>query len=70
MKRKYPRSVRAAKRRGWAVVEPTKFNNVSYLGLMIWTDRNTTGKYVSSFEPTRFAFEQIADAAYFTLKWS
>lgn len=70
MKRKYPRSVRAAKRRSWTVVEPTKFNNVSYLGLMIWTDRNTSGKYVSSFEPTRFAFEQIADAAYFTLKWS
>ena len=70
MKRKYPRSVRAAKRRGWTVVEPAKFNNTSYLGLVIWTDYNSNGKYVSSFEPTRFAFENVEDAAYFTLKWS
>lgn len=70
MKRKYPRSVRAAKRGGWTIVEPAKSNNISYLGLMIWTDGNSSGKYVSSFDPTRFAFEEIADAAFFALKWS
>lgn len=71
MKRRYPRSVRGAKRRGWTVVEPKNYadKGASYLGLMIWTDRNAKGKYVSSFEPTRFAFENEGDAAWFALKW-
>lgn len=74
MKRKYPRSVRGAVRRGWIVVEPkydpTRVNNPSYLGLQIWTDCNVQGKYVSSFRPTKFAFELEKDATWFSLKWS
>jgi len=74
MRRKFPRNVRSAKRRGWFVVEPTydptKQGNPSYLGLQIWTDVNSKGKYVSSFDPTRFAFESIDDAAFFSLKWA
>lgn len=74
MKRRLPRSVRGAKRRGWIVVEPTydptKEGNPSYLGLQIWTDFNSTGKYVSSFDPTKFAFEKPEDAMFFKLKWS
>lgn len=72
MKRRYPRSVRGAKRRGWTMIEPKNYadKNVSYLGLQIWTDRNAKGKYVSSFEPTKFAFELDRDASWFALKWS
>ena len=70
MKRK-PRDIRSAKRQGWTVVEPKNYagKNVSYLGLMIWTDRNAKGRYVSSFSPTRFAFENEGDASWFALKW-
>ena len=72
MKRRYPRSVRGAVRRGWTMVEPKNFvdKGVSYLGLQIWTDRNAKGKYVSSFMPTKFAFENEGDAAWFALRWS
>lgn len=73
MKRKYPRSVRGAKRRGWVVleVEHKKIEEgaPSYLGLQIWTDRNAKGKWVSAFNPTKFAFELERDASWFALKW-
>ena len=73
MKRK-PRDIRSAKRRGWTVVKPiynpTKEGNPSYLGLQIWTDRNAKGKWVSSFSPTKFAFELERDASWFLLRWS
>lgn len=69
-----PRDIRSAKRQGWTVVEPqgTLYEKgvVSYLGLMIWTDRNAKGRYVSSFQPTRFAFESERDASWFLLRWS
>ena len=69
-----PRDVRGAKRQGWTVVELQgslyEKGFVSYLGLMIWTDRNAKGRYVSSFQPTRFAFELERDASWFALKWS
>jgi hypothetical protein len=66
-----PRDIRSAVRRGWTVVEPKNYSDkcVSYVGLKIWTDRNAKGKYVSSFMPTKFAFENDGDAAWFALKW-
>jgi len=66
-----PRDIRSAVRRGWRVIEVKNHMdmNVSYLGLQIWTDRNTRGRYISSFMPTRFAFELEKDAAWFALKW-
>jgi hypothetical protein len=74
-RRTNPRSVRGAVRRGWHLVDLTgvslaeKFN-VSYLGLQIWSDRNMAGRYVSSFNPTKFAFEDPSDALIFKLKYS
>lgn len=64
-----PRSVRGAVRRKWTIVEVKHRDDVSYLGLQIWTDRNAKGRYVSSFSPTKFAFEREEDASWFTLKW-
>ena len=64
-----PRSVRSAVRRKWKVVEVKHRDDVSYLCLQIWTDRNVKGKYVSSFSPTKFAFEREEDASWFTLRW-
>jgi hypothetical protein len=64
-----PRSVRSAVRRKWKVVEVKHRDDVSYLGLQIWTDRNAKGRYVSSFSPTKFAFEREEDASWFALKW-
>lgn len=71
MKNRKPRDIRSAVRRGWNVVEVSNLGikGVSYLGLQIWTDRNAKGKYVSSFMPTKFAFENDGDAAWFALKW-
>lgn len=68
--RKDPRSVRGAEKRGWKIVEVKHRNDVSYLGLIIWTDRSAKGKYISSFSPTRFAFELDGDAAWFALRWT
>jgi hypothetical protein len=74
MKRRWPRSVRGAVRRGWTVItpdyDPTRDGNPSYLGLQIWTDRNANGHWVSSFSPTKFAFELEKDAVWFALRWS
>ena len=70
MRRNNPRSVRGARRRGWIVIEPKPTQDASYLGLQIWTDRNVKGKYVSSFMPTKFAFELERDANWFALRWS
>lgn len=73
MKRKYPRSVRGAKRQGWYVltIERVSYDkhNISYLGLQIWAERNTKGKYISSFDKSQFAFELERDASWFALKW-
>ena len=70
MRKRNPRSVRGARRRGWTVIEPKPTEDASYLGLQIWTDRNDKGKYVSSFMPTKFAFELERDANWFALRWS
>jgi len=71
MRKNKPRSVRGALRQGWTVIELKDYadKNVSYLGLQIWTDRNVKGKYISSFMPTRFAFELEKDANWFALRW-
>jgi len=66
-----PRSVRSAKKQGWRVVAAKNYmdKNVSWLGLMIWSDRMLKGKYVESFSKHEFAFEREEDASYFVMKW-
>lgn len=70
MRKNNPRTVRGAQRRGWTVIEPKPTQDASYLGLRVWADRNVKGKYVSSFMPTKFAFELEQDATWFALCWS
>jgi hypothetical protein len=67
-----PRDIRAARRREWTVIRTEEYRdkNVSWLGLMIWTDRNAIGKYVCSFSTREFAFELEKDASWFALKWA
>ena len=68
--------MRTAVRAGWHVIEITndtrQSRNISHLGLMIWTDANKIGRYITSYNGhlSKFAFERIEDAAMFTLKWS
>ncbi len=71
------RSVTRAHRSGWHLVElgidDRSKHPVSHVGLMIWADRNTTGRYIANYKDgylSRFAFETIDDAAYFKLRWS
>ena len=70
------RSVRRAHRSGWHLVElgtdDRSKHPVSHMGLMLWADRNTDGKYVANYRDgylSRFAFEKIEDAAFFKLRW-
>jgi hypothetical protein len=72
MKKNYPRNIRGAVRRGWPVIRPEGFidKDVSWLGLLIWTDRNAKGRYVCSYNTCEFAFELERDASWFALKWS
>ncbi len=71
-----PRRMRGAIRAGWHVVEvdsrSRQGNLVSHLGLMIWIDANNIGNYIATYNGhlSKFAFEQIEDAAFFKLKWS
>ena len=67
-----PRDIRAARRREWTVIRPGEhwYKTASWLGLMIWTDRNAIGKYVCSFNTCEFAFELEKDASWFALKWA
>ena len=73
---KNPRRMRSAVRAGWHVIEVDDVGrtkrNISHLGLMIWTDANKIGRYITSYNGhlSKFAFEQIEDAAFFKLKWS
>ena len=69
-----PRSVRGAKKRGWYVVNANKGKwkeNLSWLGLNIWTEQTCSGYWISSWSwhNSEFAFENPADATMFTLKW-
>jgi hypothetical protein len=73
-KKSNPRTVRGARRRGWHVVDVPddafKKINQSFLGLMMEADRQCKGYYVTQWQPqAKFAFENIDDAAYFTLRW-
>ena len=70
-KRKLPRSVRGARKRGWRVVAAKNYadKNVSWLGLHIWSDRSLKGHFVSSYSNHEFAFEREEDASHFVMKW-
>ena len=68
-----PRSTHGAKKRGWYVVKADKAKwkeNLSWLGLNIWTERACSGYWLASWHRSEFAFENPADATMFTLKWS
>ncbi len=68
--RKNPRSVRGAEKRGWTVLRPKNdAKHVSWVGLMIWSDRMLKGHYVQDFQTHRFAFERPEDASHFAMKW-
>lgn len=73
-----PRTVRTAERRGWHVVDvPTDKNwcdratgnQTSWLGLQIWTDRHSSGYWVSNLPTKKFAFENAEDASKFLFQW-
>ena len=70
------RSVTRAHRSGWYLVEfgidDRAKHPVSHMGLTIWADRNTSGKYIANYKDgylSRFAFELMDDAAFFKLRW-
>ena len=68
-----PRTVRGAKKRGWHVVKADKVKwkqDLSWLGLCIWTEKTSAGYWVASWHNSEFAFEHSRDATAFTLKWS
>lgn len=72
-RKNYPRSIRGAERRGYIVVDVSnnildKFN-VSWLGLVIWTDRCAKHHYINNFVQRKMAFESEEDASFFMLKW-
>lgn len=72
-KRRLPRSVRGAVKKGWHVVtlprDTLEKHNVSWLGLDIWTVKQRKGYHVCSYANRQFAFEKIEDASWFTMKW-
>ena len=71
MKKRKPSSVRSARKQGWHVVSARNYldKNVSWLGLMIWSDRMLKGGYVNSYSKHEFAFEREEDASHFLMKW-
>lgn len=73
-----PRTVRHARKAGWTVLELTPairqelftLKDCTYMSLIIWATQNSTGGFVSSFQPNcLFAFQNEADAGWFRLKW-
>jgi hypothetical protein len=66
-----PRTVRGAKKRGWTVIRPNPnyVEQLSWMGLNIWTERTAAGYWVASFSLREFAFEKSSDATAFLLKW-
>ncbi len=68
-----PRTVRGARKKGWYVVtvpsNTLEKHNVSWMGLEMWTIRQTKGNFVTSFMLREFAFEATEDASWFTMKW-
>ena len=66
-----PRTVRGAGRRGWHIIHVKNIpDDISWVGLNIWADRHARGYFVSSFNIRSFAFEDQADATFFSMKWS
>lgn len=74
MRRKYPRSVRGAGRRGWSVVtlpvSALEKHNTSWQELNIWASKQTKNHFVNNYQTRQFAFESEADASWFSLKWA
>ena len=72
-KKTNPRSVRGARKRGWHVVKvpanTLEKHNVSWVGLVMWSTHKTRGNHVNSYTNREFAFEQVEDASWFTMKW-
>ena len=68
-----PRSIAGAVKRGWHVVEPSQHYgpkyNVSWLGLVIWTERNANGNWLSDYSKRQFAFDCVEDASKFLFAW-
>lgn len=67
-----PRTVRGAKKRGWHVikVDMSKLQDqVTWIGLCVWSDRYLNGYWLNSYFHREFAFESGADATMFQLKW-
>lgn len=66
-----PRTVRSARKRGWRVVTAKNYldKNVSWLGLVIWSDRTLKGRFVNNYANHEFAFERDEDASIFVLRW-
>jgi hypothetical protein len=68
-----PRTVRGARKKGWYIVKvPGIYReryNTSWLGLEVWSLRQTKGNFVTSFSLREFAFELAEDASWFTMKW-
>jgi hypothetical protein len=73
-KRKRPRSVRGAVRRGWHLVSIPSFKDITYTGLQLYCASYVKGHWVSNFDPlgrdNKFAFEQESDALWFTMKFT
>ena len=71
-----PRTLHGAMKRGWFPVEvPMERKiekNVSHVGLCIWADRNSRGKFLSDLNrnTSAFVFEYGCDASWFILRWS
>ena len=71
-RRSLPRTIRGARKKGWHIVKvPNSYvdKNVSWLGLEIWTMRQTKAHFVCNFAMREFAFETTEDATWFTMKW-
>jgi hypothetical protein len=76
-KKTNPRSVRGAEKRGWHVIDVREWKThpdgsalVSWLGLEIWSQRNSHGHFVSNFMNRKFAFELEQDASAFMFQWT
>jgi hypothetical protein len=72
-KKDNPRSVNGAERKGWHIVEvPRNYfekHKLSWVGIELWTGRNTRGYFATEFLTRRFAFEREEDASKFIFQF-
>ena len=72
-RRTNPRTVRGARKKGWHIVKVTDRTvenfNTSWCGVEMWNARQAKGNWCSSFMLREFAFENVEDASWFTMKW-